>query len=182
VDSRELTAAADRYLAISGANAGGAMRVVDKLPMNFWHLGVISLLFPHARVIHMQRDPRDTCLSIYFQRFDASMTFTTDLEELAEYYLAYRRIMDYWHTVLDIEMLDIGYEHLVADQEHVIRSMIDFCGLDWNARCLDFYKSDRDVHTPSYDQVRQPMYSRSVGRWENYREQLAPLLAVLGQE
>jgi len=155
-------------------------RVVDKMPMNFWHLGMISLLFPNAHIIHLQRDPRDVCLSIYFQRFDASMTFTTDMQELAEYYLAYSRIMEYWHAVLDIKILDVRYEDLVADQETMIHKMIDFCGLDWDARCLDFHKSDRDVHTPSYDQVRQPMYSRSAGRWKNYREQLAPLIGALG--
>ena len=150
--------------------------------MNFWNLGIISLLFPGVRIIHMRRDPRDVCLSIYFQRFDASMTFTTDLAELAEYYMAYSRIMEYWHNVLDIDILNVEYENLVADQEQVIRRMIDFCGLDWDERCLDFYKSDRDVNTPSYDQVRQPMYSRSVGRWKHYRQQLEPLIAALNLE
>ena len=177
---RELVAVADRYLAALDERADSALRVVDKLPMNFWHLGIISLLFPNAHIIHMQRDPRDICLSIYFQRFDASMTFTTDLQELAEYYLAYSRIMEYWHAVLDIKILDVRYEELVTDKEKVIRRMIGFCGLDWDARCLDFYKSNRDVNTPSYDQVRQPMYSRSVGRWENYRQQLVPLIVALG--
>jgi len=182
LDARELAAVADQYLVASGAQAGDALRVVDKLPMNFWHLGVISLLFPNARIIHMQRDPRDVCLSIYFQRFDASMAFTTDLEELAEYYMAYARIMEYWHAVLDIEILDVRYEDLVAEQEKAIRRMIGFCGLDWDERCLEFYRNDRDVNTPSYDQVRQPMYSRSVGRWKNYRQKLAPLIVALGLE
>ena len=108
------------------------------------------------------------------------MTFTTDLEELAEYYLAYTRIMEYWHTVLDINIMDVEYENLVADQENVIRRMIGFCGLNWDERCLDFYKTDRDVNTPSYDQVRQPMYSHSDGRWKNYWQQLVPLIAALG--
>jgi len=177
---RELALAAERYLAASGVRAGEALHVVDKMPTNFWYLGIISLLFPGARIFHMRRDPRDVCLSIYFQRFGAGMTFTTDLEELAAYYAAYTRVMDYWHAVLGIEILDVQYEELVADQENMIRRMIGFCGLAWDDRCLGFYKSDRDVNTPSYDQVRQPMYSRSVGRWQHYRKQLAPLTAALG--
>lgn len=176
---QQLAGAAERYLASSAVQAGVALRVIDKMPMNFWHLGFISRLFPRARVIHMKRDPRDICMSIYFQRFDAGMTFTTDLVEIAEYYMAYNRIMDYWYSVLDVNIMDVVYEDLVADQENEIRRMIDFCGLHWDERCLGFYKSGRDVNTPSYDQVRQPMYKRSVGRWRNYRQQLQPLLEAL---
>jgi len=179
---RQLAVAAEKYLAASGALAGDALRIVDKLPMNFWHLGRISLLFPGAHVINMQRDPRDVCLSIYFQRFDASMSFSTNLEELAEYYMTYKRVMEYWHTVLDMEILDVRYEDLVADQENVTRRMINFCGLEWDECCLSFFKSNRDVHTPSYDQVRLPMYSKSVGRWKHYRQELQPLITILDQD
>lgn len=178
----DLAAAADRYLAKLRELTPGARRIVDKMPTNFWHVGMISLLFPNARIIHMQRDPRDVCLSMFFQRFSASMTFTTDLGELAEYYLAYGAVMDYWKEVLDIRILDVRYEELVADPETNIRTMIGFCDLDWDDSCLAFHESGRDVHTPSYDQVRQPMYSKSVGRWKHYAEQLAPLCDALGLE
>jgi hypothetical protein len=149
------------------------------MPTNFQYLGLISLLFPNAHIIHLKRDPRDTCLSMYFQRFGALMTFTTDLKELAAYYSAYTRMMDYWNSVLDIKILDITYEELVDDQELSIRRMIEHCGLDWNDSCLQFHSTVRDVHTPSYDQVRQPMYSKSVGRWKHYEKQLAPLTNAL---
>jgi hypothetical protein len=149
------------------------------MPTNFWHLGLISRLFPEACVIHMQRDPRDVCLSMYFQRFTASMTFTTDLDELAEYYLAYTAIMEYWRSVLDIRILDVSYEDLVQRPENIIRRMVDFCDLEWENRCLVFHDTGRDVHTPSYDQVRQPIYTRSVGRWKNYVDELVPLANAL---
>jgi len=176
---QKLTAAAQQYLETLNRKSPGALRVVDKMPTNFGYLGLISLLFPNAHVIHLKRDPRDTCLSMYFQRFGASMTFTTDLKELAAYYSAYARIMDYWESVLDIEILDIQYEELVDDQERVIRRMIEHCGLDLDDRCLNFHTTSRDVHTPSYDQVRQPMYRKSVGRWKHYEQQLIPLTDAL---
>jgi hypothetical protein len=88
-------------------------------------------------------------------------------------------MMDYWNSVLDIKILDITYEELVDDQELSIRRMIEHCGLDWNDSCLKFHSTVRDVHTPSYDQVRQPMYSKSVGRWKHYEKQLAPLTNAL---
>ena len=176
---QELESAAETYLGTLDNLATDAPRVVDKMPTNFWHVAIISLMFPNADIIHMQRDPRDICLSMFFQRFGSSMTFTTDLGELAEYYLAYATIMDHWKSALDIHILDIRYEELVDKPEQVIREMIDFCGLDWDDRCLSFYASDRDVHTPSYDQVRQPMYSKSVDRWKNYATQLSPLTGAL---
>ena len=177
---QELDSAARQYLRTLKARSPGALRVVDKMPTNFWYLGLISLLFPNARIIHLKRDPRDTCLSMYFQRFGATMTFTTDLGELAAYHSAYARTMKYWESVLDIDTLEIQYEELVDDQERVIRRMIDYCGLDWDDRCLHFHETSRDVHTPSYDQVRQPMYRKSVGRWKHYEAQLAPLISALG--
>ncbi|HFD80762.1 MAG TPA: sulfotransferase family protein [Gammaproteobacteria bacterium] len=181
LDRKRLTTAARSYLETLQRKSADAALVVDKMPTNFWHLGLISLLFPQARVIHLQRDPRDSCLSMYFQRFSSSMLFTTDLEELAAYHAAYARIMEYWKQVLDLEILEIRYEELVEDQEVVTRRMIEYCGLDWNDSCLRFHETSRDVHTPSYDQVRQPMYRKSIGRWKNYEAQLAPLLSSLEQ-
>jgi tetratricopeptide (TPR) repeat protein len=175
-----LGGAATKYLKTLDQKSPETLRVVDKMPMNFWHLGIISLLFPNASVIHMTRDPRDTCLSVYFQRFSSSMSFTTDLMELAAYYLAYAEVMRYWKTVLDIEIMELRYEDLVSDQERVIRKMIEYCGLQWDDRCLHFYLNERDVHTPSYDQVRRPMYDKSIGRWKNYERQLAPLTTAMG--
>lgn len=177
-----LSAAAGKYLDTLGDRSANATRVVDKMPTNFQYLGLIALLFPEAPVIHMQRDPRDVCLSMYFQRFGTAMTFTTDLEELADYYLAYTCFMTYWKEVLDINILNVKYEELVAEPEGVIRRMVAHCGLEWNDSCLAFHSTERDVHTPSYDQVRQPLYSRSAGRWRHYEQDLAPLLKALSAQ
>lgn len=174
-----LLAASKKYINKLESFSNTASRVVNKMPTDFWHIGLISLLFPNAYIINMIRDPRDICLSMYFQRFGSHMTFTTDLEELAEYYLSYKAIMQYWHKSLDIKILDVVYEDLVSEQELITRRIIDFCDLDWNDDCLNFHKTKRDVNTPSYDQVRKPMYKKSVARWKNYEEFLKPLLDKL---
>jgi tetratricopeptide (TPR) repeat protein len=180
LDQQEITDAAEKYLGVLDSISSKACRVIDKMPTNFWHIGLISLMFPDVRVIHMKRDPRDVCLSMYCQRFGASMTFTTDLKELASYYAAYSKVMEYWGTVLEIEVMNVNYEDLVGDQEKVTRQMIEYCGLEWDNKCLRFYQTDRDVNTPSYNQVRLPMYTSSVGRWKHYIAELEPLTTALG--
>lgn len=179
ITQQQLTVAANKYLATLDKHSTTAKRLADKMPANFFHLGLISLMFPNARIIHMIRDPRDVCLSIYFQRFGAQQTYSTDLIELADYYSTYQHLMKYWHHVLDLPILDIVYEDLVSDQETMTRKIIDFCGLEWNDQCLSFYKNKRDINTPSYDQVRQPMYNKSVARWKNYEAHLMPLIQRL---
>ena len=166
---------ARRYLDKLTALAPQASRITDKMPDNFLRLGLIALLFPGARIIHCLRDPIDTCLSCYFQNFGAGLSFAFDLAALAEYYRQYRRLMEHWRTVLDLPVMEVRYEDLVTDQERVTRELVGFCGLDWDERCLRFYESSRAVSTASYDQVRQPLYTRSVGRWRHYRSHLGPL-------
>jgi len=174
-----LSEAADKYLLALNEHSETAQRVIDKMPTNFWYVGLISSLFPKAKIIHIQRHPMDTCLSIYFQKFGASMPFTTKLVDIGKHYNAYSKLMGYWKNVLDIPMLDISYDDLVVEPEENIRTMVSFCGLEWDARCLEFYKNKRDVNTPSYDQVRQPLYTKSSGRWRNYSVHLEELKKVL---
>lgn len=157
-----------------------AAHVTDKLPQNFQHLGLIALLFPGARIVHCVRDARDTCLSIYFQLFNQSHTYATDLANIGVYYNAYERLMEHWKEVLDLPILEVSYADLVADQERMSRRLIEFCGLQWDDRCLEFHKTERVVTTCSYDQVRRPVYSSSVDRWRNYEKYLGPLLLTLG--
>jgi hypothetical protein len=152
------------------------------MPANFIHLGLIAQLFPNARIIHCSRNPLDTGLSIYFQRFLENISYAFDLENIAHYYLQYERLMQHWHAVLDIPILTVSYEDLVADQEKVSRKLVDFCGLEWDDRCLHFHRTGRTVSTASFDQVRKTMYSSSVGRWKHYEKHLGPLLQILGQE
>ncbi len=167
---------AQRYLDyVAGLASPEALRVTDKMPANFLHLGLINQLFPEARIIHCVRDPLDTCLSCYFQHFAEGQSFTYDLAQLGAYYRQYRRLMAHWREVIDLPMMEVRYEDLVADQEGISRALVQFCGLDWDERCLRFHETRRLVATASYDQVRQPLYDRSVERWRHYEGHLAPL-------
>jgi hypothetical protein len=154
--------------------------VTDKMPGNFFHAGLIRILFPNARIIHTRRNPLDNCLSAYFNKFQTGQQFSYDLTALGAYYREYARIMDHWRKVLPPPFLEVQYEELVADQENVSRKIIEFCGLPWDDRCLEFHKNERPIRTASSWQVRQPMYSSSVDRWRGYEKNLAPLLTALG--
>lgn len=170
---------AQRHLEQLGRLANGKARVTDKMPHNFLGLGLIDLLFPEARVIHCTRDPIDTCLSIYFLHFNKHHAYSHNLEHLGLYYKQYRRLMAHWKTMLRIPTLEINYEKLVADPEPTIRTLIEFVGLEWDDRCLHFHESKRAVTTPSYDQVRRPLYKKSIARWKHYERHLGPLIAAL---
>jgi len=171
-----------RYLRKLAGLGGDAIRVTDKMPNNFLHLGLIDLFFPGARVIHCVRDPRDTCLSCNFSFFAGNHPYTKDLINLGSYYNQYAKLMQHWKQVLRVPIMDVRYESLVENQEKYSREILDFCGLDWDERCLRFYESDRIVNTASYDQVRQPVYNRSVGRWQRYEQYLEPLINTLDKE
>jgi tetratricopeptide (TPR) repeat protein len=170
---------AEAYLQRLEAVAPGAGRVVDKMPGNFSFLGLIELLFPEARVIHCRRDPLDTCLSCYFQDFAMSQPYSFNLAHLGLFYRDYERLMAHWKAVLNIPMLEVSYEELVNDQEQVSRQLVEFCGLEWDDKCLRFHENDRYVATSSYDQVRRPVYSSSVKRWQKYEKHLGPLIDAL---
>jgi tetratricopeptide (TPR) repeat protein len=162
------------------ALAPEALRVTDKLPNNFQRLGLIALLFPNARIFHCRRDPLDTCLSCYFQEFAHGQPFSFDLGFLGRFYRDYERLMAHWRTVLPTPPLDVPYEALVADQEGWSRRLVAHIGLDWDERCLAFHRAERQVHTASFWQVRQPIYSSSIGRWRHYAKHLGPLFEALG--
>ena len=170
---------ANTYLAILDGLSADALRVVDKMPHNFRYLGMIAILFPGARIIHCRRDPRDTCLSIYFQSFNQTHAYGADLTTLGKYYREYEKLMEHWKSVLDMPVYEIHYADLVADQEKYSRELIEFCGLDWNEQCLSFHETGRDVATASYDQVRRPMYKSSLERWRCYEPFIQPLLDEL---
>ncbi len=152
---------------------------MDKLPVNFMYLGLIALIYPNARIIHCKRDPRDTALSCYFQNFVHSHAWSCDLGHIGVYYNTYMEMMGHWRKVLPLPILDVNYEDVVQDQEHMSRRMIDFIGLDWDPACLDFHTSDGAVRTASKWQVRQPIYSSSVARWKDYESFLTSFLETL---
>jgi tetratricopeptide (TPR) repeat protein len=173
---------AGRYLELLNSIGPGAPRVTDKMPHNFLHLGLIARLFPAARIVHVARDPRDCCLSCFFQPFVGSHAYARDLADLGFYYREYERLVAHWKAVLDLPWLDVSYEALVADQEGESQRLIAFLDLEWDDACLRFQELDRTVATSSYDQVRRPMYASSVGRWEHYAAHLGPLLEALGDQ
>ena len=179
IEDGDLVDEANKYLDILSKNAHDALRVTDKLPHNFIYLGLISRLFPNARIIHCCRNSVDTCLSIYFNDMDSSHAYATDLKNLGDYYCQYLKMMTHWKSSLNLPILDIQYEELVGDQEHVSKRVIEFCGLEWDERCLNFHENKRSVTTHSSNQVRQKLYSRSVERWRNYEENISELFDAL---
>jgi tetratricopeptide (TPR) repeat protein len=182
-DTRQVEArrrAADAHVLYLHKLGQGAVRVVDKFPDNILLVGLIARLFPRARVIYCSRDPRDISLSCYFQRFaDRAQHFSYDLTDCGKRCRAVQRLAAHWLKLLPLHMIELNYETLVADLEGESRRLIEFLGLDWEPACLDFHRTERTVATVSLWQVRQPLYSSSVGRWRNYEKHLAPLRAVL---
>jgi tetratricopeptide (TPR) repeat protein len=176
--TQRAAALAERYLQRLLRGNPQSLRASDKMPQNYLHLGLIAVLFPRARVIHCRRDPRDTCVSCFCENFE-SIGFTSSLEDLGLYYREYERLMAHWRQVLPLSMFEVRYEELVANQEKLSRQLVDFCGLDWDDRCLRFHQTRRPVNTASNLQVRQPVYARSVGRWRRFERQLGPLLELL---
>lgn len=173
---------ATRYLREIETHSADAKRVVNKMPHNFEHLGLIALMFPQARIIHCRREPMDSCLSIWMQNFNDAHNYSRDLYDLGRYYAQYEKLMAHWKDVLPIPILDVVYEEMVSDQEGISRKVVDFLGLPWDPRCLEFYKVDRPVMTASSWQVRQPIYSGSKARWRNYEKHLGALRKGLGIE
>ncbi|MEP6546475.1 MAG: sulfotransferase [Gammaproteobacteria bacterium] len=175
-----LAALGEGYLELLRGLSAGAERVTDKFSANFLLLGLIHAALPHARFIHMQRNPIDTCLSIYFQHFEAANTYANDLEDLAHYYREYRRLMRHWRGVLPAAaLLEVPYEGLVRDLPAWSRTLLNFIELPWDARCLDFHETARTVVTASRWQVRQKIGSASVERWRHYAKFIGPLLTLL---
>ena len=180
IDVASVSRIAHEYLAMLKRSGGDTVvRVTDKLPYNFYWLGLFTLLFPGARVIHCMRDPRDTCLSIYFQHFTGQHDYAYDLRNIGLYYREYLRLMDHWRDVGTLPMLEVQYENLVESPETQLPRIVEFCGLPWDDACSRFYASNRITKTSSYDQVRRPLYSTAVGRWRNYETHLSPLTEAL---
>jgi hypothetical protein len=176
----QLDIVARKYLEALTADAGNAKRVTDKLLTNYFFVGLIHLLFPKARFVNTQRDPVDTCLSGFTKLFKDDMPHSYDLSELGRYYGKYRELMEHWHKVLPEGVLrTVQYEDVVADTEKEAKSLIDFLGLEWDPKCVDFHKSDRPVKTASVAQVRKPIYKTSVKRWEKYGDGLQPLIDAI---
>ena len=159
--------------------AEGRPVLVDKLPSNFLNLGFIRRALPEARIVHMRRQPMDTCFSNYKELFSSACAYSYDFSELAAYYAGYRRLMARWRQVLPGALLDVSYEDLARDPESEGRRILAFCGLDWDPACLDAAGNTRAVNTASSAQVREPVHQRGIGAWRRYQAELAPLQAQM---
>ena len=153
--------------------------IVEKSPTNYESMGYIHLCFPQARFIHCRRHPADNFISAYQLNMNRTHDYSYDQIAFAERYLAQENIMNYWKQCFPAQILDVSYEELVSSPEDVIRRIVGFCGLEWSDDCLNFHQKKSTVRTYSTNQVRQPIFSTSVGRWKLYEKHLQPLLAAL---
>jgi tetratricopeptide (TPR) repeat protein len=176
----QLQAMARDYLTeLQRGSGDDCTRIVDKMPFNFLHLGLIATLFPNASVVHCRRDPLDTCLSNFFQYFSAGADYSYDLATLGTYYRTYERLMAHWCEALPRAPVEIRYEAFVEDAQGQTRRLLDSLDLPWDPACLAFHKRSRSVLTLSAWQVRKPLYKTAVQRWRNYQAFLAPLREAL---
>jgi tetratricopeptide (TPR) repeat protein len=181
LNATQLRALGEAYLAFVIPRAAGRRHVVDKMPSNFLLAGLIRLILPDARIIHCRRDPADTCLSCYTKLFAGEQAFSYDQTELGRFYRAYQSLMAHWRATLPAShFLEVDYEAVVEDIETQARRMLAFLGLPWNDTVRRFHETERPVRTASVNQVRQPIYRTSAGRWRKHAMHLQPLLAALG--
>lgn len=178
----KFTSYAREYLdEISKLNSN-ARYVIDKMPNNFIQVGLISLLFPDARIIYCKRNALDNCLSIYFQYFIWSHDYAANLADIGFYYKEHERLMNHWKEVVDIPIMTVQYEDMLQDQEGMSRKLLEFCNLEWDESVMQFYDAKRNVATASYDQVRRPIYQSSKERWRNYENHIDELARELGSK
>jgi tetratricopeptide (TPR) repeat protein len=182
VQRQDVRAVGQAYLHALQQRAPEAERVVDKMPINLLHMGLIAAALPGCRLIHCRRDPMDTCLSMYMLDFRGSYPFSYDLENLGFYWRLCDDLMAHWRAVLPMSILEVDYERLVEDPEATMRRVLEFCGLSWDPQCLEFHAKDRLVRTSSFAQVRQPIYRDAVGGWRRFEAELEPLRRALVRE
>jgi len=170
----------EKYLAETRAYRTDKPRFVDKMPNNFRHIGLIHLMLPNAKIIDARGAPMACCLSNLKQLFAAGQEFTYSTEDIARYYRTYLELMRHWDAVLPGQILRVQYEDVVEDLEGGVRRILDFCGLDFEARCVEFHKTERSIRTASSEQVRQPLFREGLDQWKNYEPWLGPLKDALG--
>jgi tetratricopeptide (TPR) repeat protein len=170
----------EKYLADTQVYRTGKAFFVDKNPNNFRHIGLIQLILPNARIIDARREPMACCFSNFKQLFAAGQEFTYGLEDIARYYRSYVELMEHWERVLPGRILRVQYEDVVADLPGNVRRILDFCRLDFQPQCVEFYKTERSVRTASSEQVRQPIFKEGLDQWRNFEPFLQPLKSALG--
>jgi hypothetical protein len=174
----QLQGFANRYIEQTRFHRKGAPYFIDKMPNNFMHIGLIHLILPRARIIDARRHPMACCFSCFKQLFADGQEFTYGQQEIARYYRGYVALMEHWDRVLPGKVLRVHYEHVVADLEAQVRRILDFLGLPFEQSCLEYYRTDRSIRTPSSEQVRQPIYQAGLEQWRRFE----PYLDVLKHE
>src|SRR5690606_37320643 len=164
------------YLRGARQMAGGSQRFIDKLPTNYMYCGMIRKALPRARIIHMSRDPLDACYAVFKTLFFGAYEFSYDLDELAQYYIAYHQTMRHWHEVMPDSILEVRYENLVRDAETEARRIYDWCGLEWDPAALEVPQGDKVFASARAAQVREPVHGRSVGSWRRHQAALSGLV------
>jgi len=181
LSAEELEAFGRQYIEDTRIHRAGAPLFVDKMPNNFRHIGLIHLILPNAKIIDARRHPMACCFSGYKQLFAEGQEFTYGLEDIGRYYRDYVELMDHWDRVLPGRVLPVQYEDVVADLETQVRRILDYCGLDFEAACVEFHRTERSVRTPSSEQVRQPIFKSGLDYWKNYEPWLGPVKTALGE-
>ena len=167
---------------LSTLNTKNARYICDKMPHNFVLIGLIRFILPEAKIIYCKRDPIDNCFSLYSHKFtEVSHQYSYDQKILAQYYKLHTSLMNEWIKNYKDSIFVLDNEELVNDQEKISKQLIDFCDLEWESQCLDFYKTKRQVRTASIEQVRQPMNKNSIGAWKKYESHLQELVSSLNE-
>ncbi|MFT7547153.1 MAG: tetratricopeptide (TPR) repeat protein [Candidatus Azotimanducaceae bacterium] len=182
MDPDQLRSFGESYISDTLIHRDGAPFFIDKMPNNFRHIGLIKLILPNAKIIDARRHPLACCFSAYKQLFAEGQEFTYGLEEVGNYYRDYVQLMAHWDKVLPGFVLRVQHEEVVADLEHQVARLLDFCGLPFEESCLRFFETKRKIRTPSSEQVRQPIYNDALEQWRNFEEYLQPLKQALGSE
>ena len=178
-DFRKLGA---KYLGDTRVYRTGKPYFIDKMPNNFRHLGLIHLMLPHAKIIDARRNAMACCFSNFKQLFAAGQEFTYSIEDIGRYYRTYVELMAHWDSVLPGKVLRVEHEDVVDDLEGNVRRILDFCGLEFEPQCVEFYKTERSIRTASSEQVRQPIFREGVDQWRNFEPWLGPLKEVLRRD
>jgi hypothetical protein len=165
----------ERYMMDTRAYRKHKPFFIDKMPNNFRHIGLIDLMLPNAKIIDVRREPMACCFGNLKQLFAGGQEFTYSIEDIARYYRTYLELMQHWDAVLPGRILRVWYEDVVEDLEGNVRRILDFCGLAYEPACVEFYKTERTVHTASSEQVRRPIFREGLNQWRNYEPWLGPL-------
>jgi len=177
--SVDFAALGEDYITKARPAGERAAHFIDKLPLNFLYAGLIHLALPKAKIVLLERDPMDTCYAVYKSMFEGIYPFSYDLLELANYFIAYKKLVDHWQDVMPGVMHVVSYEDLASDPEPVIEDLLQYCGLSFEEACRKFFQNPEASTTASADAVRRDFYTSSIGKWRNYEDQLKPVADVL---